>query len=186
MPTFRKALVQVGDFLLSSGRKVHFSLADLQELARNARSMLAKQITIPVVLEHGDEGPVTGRDAAADFTRNVVGFLKDCQVKDDTLVGLLDIPRDEDADQVELVGNVSVDVRPDVYAGNQQWPGQSIFNVACTATPVWNGQPGFEPVAALAMSRRGQPIRLSLSDIVDADGFTAADRDKLRQCGIPV
>jgi len=83
--------------------------------------------------------------------RDNAGFLEDLRLEGNRLVGLLAVPRAEDAERVgSTVRDVSVCVNPDFVDAHGNRFGEVIEHVALTNYPMVEGQPNFAPVERIA------------------------------------
>lgn len=155
-----KDLLTAGTYHPPGADPVTFTLADLRRMERNGSRMLANQWTVPVCVEHQDQGkPVRRLSRAEARARGFLCFTSGFRVTPDgTLQAYGDDP--EDADDAKLLRKlqfVSPEIRWDWKTGDGvRWPGPSITHLALTPTPVNNRQRPFQ--------RLSMQVRLSMAD----------------------
>jgi len=146
---FEKELLRVGRWIHPAKKLVvDVTRERLSRWAENFRRMLAKGIRVPVPYGHSYD------------PRDNAGFVTDMRVEGDSLVGVLEIPRDEDAARVGSVAtDVSVSVNPSFVDGEGDSFGEVIEHVAITNYPVVSGQANFVPIAAENAPSEGADAR---------------------------
>jgi len=135
---FEKELLRVGRWAHPAGKFVLEVTRDrLARWVENFRRMLAKGIPVPVPYGHSYDA------------RDNAGFVREMRVEEDRLVGVLEIPREEDARRLGATATaVSVSVNPEFVDGQGERLGEVIEHVAITNYPIVAGQANFVPLAA--------------------------------------
>ena len=135
---FEKELLRVGRWAHPAGKFVLEVTRDrLTRWVENFRRMLAKGIPVPVPYGHSYDA------------RDNAGFVREMRVEEDRLVGVLEIPREEDARRLGATATaVSVSVNPEFVDGQGERLGEVIEHVAITNYPIVAGQANFVPLAA--------------------------------------
>jgi hypothetical protein len=134
---FEKELLRVGRWAHPAGKFVlEVTRERLKRWAENFARMLAKGIRVPVPYGHSYDA------------RDNAGFLTDMRLEGDRLVGVLEIPREEDRARLgSTATDVSVSVNPDFVDGAGERLGEVIEHVAITNYPIVSGQENFVPLA---------------------------------------
>ena len=159
---FEKELLRVGRWVHPAKKFIlEVTRERLARWVRNFRRMLEKGISVPVPYGHSYDA------------RDNAGFVRDMRVEGDRLVGVLEIPREEDAARLGAVAtDVSVSVNPDFADGQGERYGEVIEHVAITNYPVVAGQANF---VALDAGAGAGVIRLEMVDDSGESAQTAAD-----------
>jgi hypothetical protein len=161
--------------LLRVGRWVHPARQFVLDVTRERlarwvecfRKMLSKGIRVPVPYGHSYD------------PRDNAGFLSDMRVDGDRLIGVLDIPRAEDAERLgSVAADVSVSVNPDFTDGQGERFGEVIEHVAITNYPIVTGQSNF--VALESPGANSKIIRLEMDA---TGGDDAADAETESRAG---
>jgi len=151
---FEKELLRVGRWVHPARQFVlDVTRERLVRWVESFRKMLAKGIRVPVPYGHSYD------------PRDNAGFLSDMRVEGDRLVGVLEIPRAEDAERLgSVAADVSVSVNPDFTDGQGERFGEVIEHVAITNYPIVTGQSNF--VALESPGASAEIVRLEM----DAQG----------------
>ncbi len=130
---FEKELLRVGRWTHPARKFVlEVTRERLARWAESFKRMVKKGIRIPVPYGHSYD------------PRDNAGFVTGMRVEGDSLVGVLEIPRPEDAARMgSLVTDVSVSVNPAFSDGEGEAFGEVVEHVAITNYPVVPGQANF-------------------------------------------
>lgn len=184
----RKEIIRPGTYTYetpSGGFERMTVTADtIKHLHDQGKAMLAANLAIPVPLEHQkDAKPQTPDEKAAKQLLNNAGFVKDYEIKDDQLIGILDIP---DADIRKKLPTTIRSVSPWINSftdgSGKKWDGV-ISHVALTTRPRIAKQANFETIA-LALNSVKQDRILIPADVKDA-GVSLSSAGLLTKKGIP-
>jgi len=177
-----KDLIRVGTFVHPEKKfTVEVTPERMRRWASAFGRMKANGIDVPVPYGHSYD------------SRDNAGFLREMWVDGDRLVGLIEVPKEADRENLgTTVRRVSVSLNPSYVDGEGREYGEVIEHVAATNYPVVPGQDNFKP----AMSGEGplQVIRLDRleEDVMDkenedvkrpsnAEGGTDAELERLRR-----
>jgi len=172
--------------LLREGKWIHpqkkFRLKVTQERMANwirkFKEMLSSGIKVPVPYGHSYD------------PKDNAGWLEDLKLVGKSLIGVLNIPRKEDAERFgTTIKDVSVSINPDFVDGTGRIWGEVIEHVAATLHPVVNGQSNFialgqdgEKIEILRFSPTGEPQSMASSAISDKP-WGDVDKTKLpKEC----
>lgn len=164
---FEKELLRVGRWAHPAGKFVlDVTRERLARWVEGFRRMAARGIRVPVPYGHSYDA------------RDNAGFVREMRVEGDRLVGVLDIPRDDDAARLGATATaVSVSVNPDFVDGSGERFGEVIEHVAVTNYPIVSGQENFVP---LADEGRAEVVRLEMEVITtEAQGHRGKQQLKI-------
>jgi hypothetical protein len=137
---FEKELIREGTWVHPT-KKFTFRVTGerLRGWAAAFRRMRAAGLKVPLPFGHSYD------------PRDNAGFLDDLRVEGNRLVGVLAIPRAEDAERLgTTIRDVSVSVNPDFVDARGNRLGEVIEHVALTTAPLVEGQSNFAPVERVA------------------------------------
>jgi hypothetical protein len=170
-------------------RKIRFTAEGLQHLCDSGRQMLAANLSIPVPLEHQPDGrPVSAADRAASKLKNNAGWVKDFQLKNGALWGILDIQDEEIARKLPrtirwtspwitsfmdgqgkpwhgVIGHVALTTRPRI---SRQAPFGSLAAAMSFATTL--ADLAFSPAAAGSLYPAGKGLSVSRAGLLAGEG----------------
>lgn len=146
---FEKELLRVGRWVHPARKFVlEVTRERMARWAQSFQRMLAKGIRVPVPYGHSYDA------------RDNAGFVQEMFLRGDSLVGVFEIPREEDAARLGSVAtDVSVSVNPDFVDGQGERFGEVIEHVAITNYPVVAGQANF---VALGQDGAGELVTLEM------------------------
>jgi len=129
---------------------------------RKFQEMLSSGIKVPVPYGHSYD------------PKDNAGWLEDLKLAGKSLIGVLNIPRQEDAQRFgTTIKDVSVSINPDFIDGTGKRWGEVIEHIAATLHPVVTGQKNF-----VALGEDGQEIEILRFSPAPQDAAASAISDK--------
>ena len=182
MPTYLKDVLSPGTFyatgLDGSRRRVTYTRADVDRLARRVNDMVTARRQVPVCWDHQDDArPLAPGEAAPQSAsasaKNTFGWVKGASwAPPARSFSSSTFPTSPTA-QMEKARYVSPEIIPDFEDGDGYlWRGKSITHVAVTPQPVRHRQGPFQPAGGgrLSLASRRGGVRLSLADREPSQG----------------
>lgn len=159
----------------------------IKHFADQGNKMLAGELSIPVPIEHQEDAvPMTKADRAAKNLMNNAGWVKKYEVKDDRLIGILDIQDEKIIEKLpKTIRFTSPHINSFTDGTGAKWDGV-ISHVALTTRPRITKQEPFAPDMAAALSLvtslteksfssqdvSGKGISLSCAGLLEKEGDT--------------
>ena len=142
---FEKELLRQGEWLHPQKKfRLKVSRERMANWIRKFKEMLSSGIKVPVPYGHSYD------------PKDNAGWLEDLKLVGESLIGVLNIPRKEDAERFgTTIKDVSVSINPDFVDGTGRLWGEVIEHVAATLHPVVTGQSNF-----IALGRDGEEIEI--------------------------
>ena len=140
---FRKDLIRVGDYTLPDGSPLKVTGFDLKTWSENFRRMTENGVDVEVTKDHGPDA------------EDVLGYVKDMIVEDDTLYAVEEIIGARNIEIAETVRNDSVEIDLDATDGQGNKYGSAIVATSIVQKPVVPGQGQRIKIAA----SRGRGVR---------------------------